>query len=85
MALINSFVNASIGAGSSGTSANNKPTSSEQNNFKSEELLEDHYQKHKNEIGNALDKANYTKQDYVNDANYILENGTYVEELNGYV
>ena len=33
----------------------------------------------------ALGKSEYGIKDYINDANYVVQNGTYVPELNGFV
>ncbi|MDO5615796.1 MAG: hypothetical protein Q4G16_06375 [Cruoricaptor ignavus] len=34
---------------------------------------------------NALDKSSYNLKNYIEDANWIIKNGTYVPKLNGYV
>ena len=57
----------------------------DQISFKTKELLEEHFKKHGKGIAAVLEKENYTPIDYLNDANYIIQNGTYVPELNGYV
>ena len=53
--------------------------------FKNQSLLEEHYGKHGQEIVDVLGKPNYSIDKYLDDANYIINNGTYVPELNGYV
>ena len=53
--------------------------------FKNSSLLDNHYQRHGSEIGNLLEIPNYSINQYLDDANYIITNGTYVPELNGYV
>lgn len=53
--------------------------------FKNQSLLEEHYGKHGQEIADVLGKPDYSIDRYLDDANYIINNGTYVPELNGYV
>ncbi|MBA4538855.1 hypothetical protein H1Z61_17585 [Bacillus aquiflavi] len=53
--------------------------------FKTNELLDQHYKKHGNELKNAFNKYNYSIENYLNDANHVIQKGTYVPELNGYV
>lgn len=53
--------------------------------FKSQSLLEDHYAKHGQQIADVSGKTNYSIDDYLSDANYIITNGSYAPELNGYV
>ena len=53
--------------------------------FKNQSLLDEHYGKHGQEIADVLGDFNYTIDKYLDDANYIIDNGTYVPELNGYV
>ncbi|WP_271004813.1 T7SS effector LXG polymorphic toxin [Listeria seeligeri] len=53
--------------------------------FKSSETLNEHYGKHHKEIMDALDLKEYSINDYVNDANHVINTGKYVPELNGYV
>lgn len=53
--------------------------------FKNQTLLEEHYGKHGQEIADVLKESNYSIDKYLDDANYIINNGTYVPELNGYV
>lgn len=53
--------------------------------FKSQNLLESHFVKHGEEMQKALGKSSYSITNYLDDANYIIQNGTYVPELNGYV
>ena len=53
--------------------------------FKSQALFENHYVKHGAEIQKALGKSSYSSANYLTDANHVIQNGTYVQELNGYV
>ena len=53
--------------------------------FKNQALLEEHYGKHGQEIADILGESNYSIDKNLDDANYIINNGTYVPELNGYV
>ena len=53
--------------------------------FKNEILLKEHYGKHGQEIADVLGDSNYSIDKYLDDANYIIHNGTYVPELNGFV
>ena len=53
--------------------------------FKNQSLLDEHYGKHGQEIADVLGDPNYSIDKYLDDANYIINNGTYVPELNGYV
>lgn len=53
--------------------------------FNNTETLNSHFQKHGQEIANVLDKSDYTLGDYLSDANYIINNGQYSSDLNGYV
>ncbi len=53
--------------------------------FNNTETLNSHFQKHGQEIANVLDKSDYTLCDYLSDANYIINNGQYSSDLNGYV
>ena len=53
--------------------------------FKSQQLLDDHYIKHGSEIQKSLGESPYSSAQYLNDANHVIQNGTYIPELNGYV
>ena len=53
--------------------------------FKDQSLLEEHYREHGQEIADVLGEDNYSIDKYLDDANYIINNGIYVPELNGYV
>lgn len=44
-----------------------------------------HFEKHGKSVMEALGKNSYNLKNYVNDANFIVKNGTYVPELNGYI
>ncbi|MGL5515138.1 MAG: hypothetical protein ACRDBM_18155 [Sporomusa sp.] len=52
--------------------------------FKGDEAV-NHFEKHSKEIMNALGKNEYNLKNYVEDANHVIQTGTYVPELNGYV
>ncbi len=43
-----------------------------------------HFEKHSAEIMKALGKKSYNLKQYINDANWIVKNGHYSEELRGY-
>ena len=58
----------------SSTSVTNK-------NFTSLESLNSHFGKHGNEFGSLFS----TPQEYLNGANYVINNGTYIQEMNGYI
>ena len=47
--------------------------------------LESHFNKHGQQVADALNKSNYSIQQYLDDANNIIQNGTYIPEMNGYV
>ena len=53
--------------------------------FKNQSLLDEHYGKHGQEIAYVLGDSYYSIDKYLDDANYIINNGTYAPELNGYV
>lgn len=44
-----------------------------------------HFNKHAKEIMDTLRKNSYNLKEYIDDANYIIKNGQYTPELNGYV
>jgi hypothetical protein len=44
-----------------------------------------HFNKHGEELKNVFNKSSYSLAEYLDDANYVIDNGTYVSELNGYV
>ncbi|MGT2911558.1 DNRLRE domain-containing protein [Streptococcus cameli] len=52
--------------------------------FKSGELY-NHYNKHRQQVANAHKKSSYSIQQYLDDANNVIQNGTYIPEMNGYV
>ncbi|WP_394747811.1 fibronectin type III domain-containing protein [Spongiimicrobium salis] len=45
----------------------------------------EHFTKHGNSVMNALSKKSYSFTQYLDDANHVLNKGTFVPELNGYV
>jgi hypothetical protein len=53
--------------------------------FKNHELLKSHFDKHGASVAKSLGKESYTVRDYVFDANHVVKEGQYVNELNGYV
>ncbi len=53
--------------------------------FRNQSLLDEHYGKHGQEIADVLGDSNYSIDKYLDDANYIINNGTFTPELNGYV
>ncbi len=44
-----------------------------------------HFEKHGKSVMDALGKSSYDLKNYLDDANHIIKNGTFVPELNGYV
>ncbi|HHT7755653.1 TPA: hypothetical protein ACT2GM_001651 [Streptococcus suis] len=46
--------------------------------------LDTHYDKHKDEVVNVLGGANYTKDQYLSDANHVIQNGTYSPDKHAY-
>ncbi|NMH87390.1 RHS repeat domain-containing protein [Flavivirga algicola] len=44
-----------------------------------------HFTKHANSVMSALGKKSYNLTNYLDDANHVIKNGTFVPELNGYV
>ncbi|WP_035382051.1 hypothetical protein, partial [Fervidicella metallireducens] len=44
-----------------------------------------HFEKHGKEIIDVLGKSEYNLKNYIDDANFIVNNCQYVKELNGYV
>ena len=53
--------------------------------FKNQVALEEHFERHGSEIADVLDASNYSINEYLDDAIHVIENGTYVPELNGFV
>lgn len=49
--------------------------------FKTPEHLNDHFAKHGKEFGNTYKNS----QEYLEGTNYVVNNGTYVPEMNGYL
>ena len=54
-------------------------------NFSSDDNLMLHFKKHGNQIAKILEKENYTVKNYLEDANYIIKHGEYIEPPNGYL
>ena len=52
--------------------------------FKGDEAVK-HFLKHSKSIMKALGKKAYNLKDYIQDANHVINTGTYVKDLNGYV
>ncbi|WP_316841948.1 hypothetical protein [Pedobacter gandavensis] len=44
-----------------------------------------HFSKHGKEIMNKIGESSYNLKNYMTDANFIIKNGTFVPEMNGYV
>ncbi|OIN56677.1 hypothetical protein BLX24_23920 [Arsenicibacter rosenii] len=44
-----------------------------------------HFGKHRKSVMDALGKTSYNLKNYLDDANFIIKNGTFVPEMNGYV
>ena len=55
------------------------------NTFKSAKDFSEHYERHGSDIAKVLGRSFYSKEDYLADANYIIQNGNFSSELNGYV
>ncbi|EAG1698186.1 hypothetical protein BBW85_06360 [Listeria monocytogenes] len=55
------------------------------NSFKDQQLFDEHYTKHGNQLKKVFNKSTYSASDYLNDANHVINSGTYVPEMNGYV
>ncbi|MGM0302997.1 hypothetical protein IGI66_002647 [Enterococcus sp. AZ048] len=70
-----------MGGGNYGSSGNSGGSRS----FENKEKLDGHYEKHGSEMKEALNKKNYSKKDYLNDANHVIKEGQYVPEMNGYI
>lgn len=47
--------------------------------------LRPHFEKHSSQVALALGKKLYNLEDYLSDAIYIIKNGSYIPELNGYI
>ena len=46
--------------------------------------LERHYSKHGQQVANALNESNYTMEQYLKDANYVIQTGEYSSKNNAY-
>ena len=53
--------------------------------FNSKQKLVNHFDKHSAEVAHALKRTDYSIEQYLKDANFVIETGTYVPELNAYV
>ena len=53
--------------------------------FKTTEELVEHFNKHAGQIKSALNVSEYTIDEYLDDANYIINNGKYIQERNAYI
>ena len=62
-----------------GNSNNNSGT--QRYEFKSDAALNEHYAKHNGDFGNDINSP----QEYVDTANYVIQNGEYVSQQNAYV
>lgn len=79
--IVGSTVAVATGSAVNAVRASQKALELGKKTFTSSEKLLDHYEKHNSEFGgiyNSLD-------DYLNGANYVIENGQYVSEMNGYI
>ena len=78
-----------VGSTNSGLTSNShyktKNSPNEAVSFRNSEEAEQHYIRHGKEIANLMEYKDYSYMDYLDDANYIIKNGTYSSELNGYV
>ena len=54
------------------------------NFFKGDEAVQ-HFGKHGSELMGALGRSSYNLKNYLDDANHVIKNGTFVPEMNGYV
>lgn len=61
--------------------ASNKAAAAGKKTFQSGEKLADHFTKHGKEFGDTYK----TVDEYLDGANYVIENGKYCKELNGYL
>jgi len=52
--------------------------------FKADEAVI-HFDKHASSLMQAMDRTSYNLKDYVNDAHHVIQHGTYVPEMNGFV
>ena len=52
--------------------------------FKGDEAVK-HFEQHGSELMGAFGRKSYNLKDYLNDANHVIKNGTFVPEMNGYV
>lgn len=77
------FVSASINAAKYAYRVEPYPTHNivKQYEFKSNTELEAHFAKHNKDFGNMYANA----QEYLNGANYVIENGIYVPQMNGFL
>ena len=48
-------------------------------------ITEVNFDKHGKEVMDAFGKNSYNIKDYLSDANHVVQNGTYVPEMNGFV
>ncbi|WP_235399591.1 filamentous hemagglutinin N-terminal domain-containing protein [Pseudomonas ogarae] len=52
--------------------------------FKGDEAVR-HFEKHASELMSAFGRTSYNLKNYLDDANHVIKNGTFVPEMNGYV
>ena len=52
--------------------------------FKGDEAVQ-HFEKHSSELMQAFGRNSYNLKNYLDDANHVIKNGTFVPEMNGYV
>ena len=53
--------------------------------FSNTERLFSHFEKHGGDIMKGLNRTDYNIKNYLDDANYVIRNGRYLPEMNGYV
>ena len=52
--------------------------------FNGDEAIQ-HFNRHGSELSDVLGRSSYNLKNYLDDANHVINNGTFVPELNGYV
>ena len=73
--------NSNAGGKTGNSSAGTNSAGSGKLSFKSEAILKEHYDRHNPEFGNAFSNP----QEYLDAANYVIENGEYIPNQNAYV
>ena len=52
--------------------------------FNGDEAIQ-HFNRHGSELSDALSRSSYNLKNHLDDANHVINNGTFVPELNGFV